>query len=188
MATSTEILEQHIHEQIALEEQLCRILRMQAEGISSPEFADAKALLLHAADALEEQYRPLNELLDSLEKESEGASAQIIANNGHGIRNFLDLEKQKCVLSRLLRDDYSALNHITISNTSLHTAALALNSDAVATLALKHLEALAPLVIKIGKLVPQVILRELQSLLPTVDLAVAEQATQNTRAAWRRAA
>jgi hypothetical protein len=89
-------------------------------------------------------------------------------------------------ISRILRDDYAALNHVTISTTQLHTLALSLGARDVAELALTHLENLAPLVVKIGELIPSVTTRELVKEFPSVDQGVAQTALLNTKRAWKK--
>jgi hypothetical protein len=189
MASHNEILNRQVREQLAKEEHLCRLIEDQAASIGEPRFADARDLLIKTAKALEAHFIPLNALMDQLEEaEATRISAAqpvdgILLKSSPSAREPLKDQ----LLSKTLCDDYSALNLITISNTLLHTTALALQSSAVADAALAHLENLAPLVVKIGKMLPTIVVRELSVISPTVDLAIAEIATKNTREAWKRA-
>jgi hypothetical protein len=187
MKNRDDILKRYLSEQIALEEHLCRIIEDQIEEIEGPDFADAKSLLTKTRLTLEQQFEPLNALLDKLESDALIAQTKAAANNGGGVKNPLATEQHTTSISKILCNDYSALNLITISNTLLHTTALALQCDDVAATALKHLENLAPLVIKIGQLMPEVLARELHQESPTIDVAVAQAALENTRRAWHKA-
>lgn len=180
-----DILKQQLSEQIALEEHLVKIIEDQISDIDDTNFADAKNLLTKTREALESQFTPLNELLDKLERDALTDRKRAIAGNGGGFKSPLILEQENRRISRILRDDYSALNLITISNTLLHTMALALNCQEVAEIALKHIENLAPLVVKIGELMPEVIARELYSDSPTINQSVAQTALKNIQLAWR---
>lgn len=53
---------------------------------------------------------------------------------------------RKDPVSRMLRDDYTALNMASFSYTQLHTTGLAYSDSPVADLALRHLKDLTPLV------------------------------------------
>lgn len=85
----------------------------------------------------------------------------------------------------MLRDDYSALHLITMSNTLLHTAALAFDAQEVADTALQHLKDLAPLVITISDLLPELIAQELHYQNPSIDPTVGQKALRNAKQAWR---
>ena len=177
------ILVPHLSEQIALEEHLCRLIEQQIGDINDDAFSDAKALLSKVVSTLEDQFAPLNESLDELEEEVSSIRSKEVASAANGA---LVESRTLGQISKALRDDYSALVHITTSNTLLHATALALDCQNVATLALKNLRNLAPLVVQIGELMPEVVARELRSEFPKIDQAIAKTALHNTRAAWRR--
>jgi len=180
-------LKSYLREQIALEEQLCREIEEQIAEINEKDFADAKDLLIQTRQALECHFKPLNETLDRLERAALNAQTKIASENGNGLIPALEREQQIKSIARILRDDYSALNHITMSNTLLYTTALALNCQEVAEIALKHLENLAPLVVKLGAIAPEVVARELRTKSPQIDLTVAQKALINARLVWRKA-
>lgn len=187
-----EHLKQYIREQIALEEHLSTVIEQQISEVSETEFADAKNVLIQTREVLERHFIPLNALLDKLEKDTATALAITVSSNGSGNSNGLhhhpgETEQRSKRISTILRDDYSALNLVAISNTLLHTTALALNCQEVAAIALSHLQNLTPLVVKIGQLVPEVVARELRTQSPEIDLAIAQIALKNTQLAWRTA-
>jgi len=161
MEVYIEMLKQHLGEQIALEEHLCKIIEEQIIDLEGPEFADAKQVLRETIEVLENNFQPLNAILSKLE---EGVGSKSVKGNGVSLHHSLELAQNKRKISRMLRDDYLALNLITMSNTLLHTTALALNHEDVAQLALKHLKRLAPLVVRLGKVFPSVVFVELNML------------------------
>ena len=64
-------------------------------------------------------------------------------------------------LSRMLRDDYTALNLAAISYSMMHTMALALNEENVALLAKRHLEQIPPITDAIRDVIPHVVADEI---------------------------
>jgi hypothetical protein len=178
---------QYLYEQIALEEHLCRVIEQQISEVDEKKFGDAKALLVKTKQVLERHYAPLNKMLDQLEKDAATDRTKLASGNGAGALKLTDEQQRNKYLSRILRDDYSALNLITMSNTLLHTTALALECHSVAAIALSHLQNLASLVVKMGKLLPEVVARELHTESPKIDLAVGKLALKNTQLAWRNA-
>lgn len=137
MKNVNEILAWHVREQIALEEHLSATIDQQIEAINESEFEDAKILLIEAKQTLQQQFKPLNNLLNELEsKHLEELEPR--AENGSGMGPLR--VKRVTQLSKILRDDYSALNLIAISNTALHAAALAAESHRIASVSLAILK------------------------------------------------
>ena len=91
---------------------------------------------------------------------------------------------RKDPVSRMLRDNYTALNMASFSYTQLHTTALAFHDEPVAKLALQHLQDLTPLIIHLNEVVPHVVVAELQDE-GGIDTSVAPTAVANTQHAWK---
>ncbi len=185
MKNQSGLLIKYVSEQIALEEQLGALIDKQVTEIDPQAFPDAVKLLAKTKAVLEQHYLPLNELLDQLEIEVSERRKSFYRENGASLGTVK--RDQSPLVSTFLKDDYSALNLITISNSLLHTIALALGSTEVATTALQHLENLAPLVVKIGELMPEVVTRELSTQFSGVDSMSAGLALKNVQYAWKKA-
>ena len=91
---------------------------------------------------------------------------------------------RKDPVSRIMRDNYTALAMSTISYTQLHTTGLAFGDQTVADLALRHLEALTPLVMQINQVMPGIVTEELKDD-GSVNTGAASEATENTQQAWK---
>lgn len=91
---------------------------------------------------------------------------------------------RKHPLSRILRDNYTALSLACVAYEMLHTTALGLRQKGLADAALRHLSELTPLIMAVTKIIPEVVLEELAKDDPTIDLSVAKQALENTLGAW----
>lgn len=89
--------------------------------------------------------------------------------------------------SRILRDNYTALALACVAYQMMHTTALGLGKQALADTALKNLRELAPLIIAVTEIIPGVVLRELASDDPNIDLTVEQQARDNALSAWQQA-
>ena len=94
---------------------------------------------------------------------------------------------RKDPVSRMLRDDYTALNMSSFSYTQLHTTALAFHDEHIAKAALQHLQDLTPLIIHLNEVVPHVVVKELQDEDEGIDTSVAPTAIANTQHAWKPA-
>lgn len=84
-----------------------------------------------------------------------------------------------------LRDDDVALNLAIVSYSTLHTTALALGDATTATLAKNGLTECAKFTMEVQKLLPAVVLRELQDGdFGTLDSSAPAQTTAALRSAW----
>lgn len=88
-------------------------------------------------------------------------------------------------VSKMMRDNYTALNLACISYTMLHTTGLALNDQRTADLALRHLQHYTQLVMDINRIMPQLVVEEFQHDELPVNAMAAQQALQNTQQAWQ---
>jgi hypothetical protein len=90
-------------------------------------------------------------------------------------------------LSRMLRDDYTALSLAAMSYTALHSFGLAIKEARIADTALEHLKDLTPVLVEISRVLPEVVVQEVaeESSFP-VDRSVGSEAARNTHAAWSR--
>jgi hypothetical protein len=93
---------------------------------------------------------------------------------------------RKTKVSKRLRDDYTALALASISYTMLHTTALGLGDETTAALAKRGLDDYAPLVVDIGRALPQIVLQELADDGENVRVSAAQLAEQNTTDSWKR--
>jgi hypothetical protein len=93
---------------------------------------------------------------------------------------------RKTKVSKNLRDDYTALGLASISYTMLNATALGLGDESVAALAQHHLEQIAPIIVRISKAIPSVVLQELRDDGESVRVSVAEISTQQTHRAWQQ--
>lgn len=91
---------------------------------------------------------------------------------------------RKHPLSRILRDNYTALSLACISYEMLHTTALATGHQALADTAIRHLKELTPLIMAVTKIIPEVVLEELAKDDASINVLVAKQALENTLNAW----
>lgn len=87
-------------------------------------------------------------------------------------------------VSRMLRDDYTALNLAVVSNSMLHVTALALRDPVTASLALEHMGQISPLIVELGEIILPVVVKEVGED-HQVDKTAANTALVNVREVWK---
>ena len=113
-----------------------------------------------------------------------GAALKEAVTNLTGALAGLYGQVRKHPLSRILRDNYTALSLACVSYEMLHTTALGMDEKPLADIALRHLGELTPFIMAVTKIIPEVVLEELAKEDPTIDVSVAGQALENTLGAW----
>jgi hypothetical protein len=92
---------------------------------------------------------------------------------------------RKTKVSKNLRDDYTAISLACVSYSMLNATALGFGDQQTASLALRHLQDYARLIMDLGRAIPEVVLQELVDDGKSVDTSVASKAEQDVEQSWR---
>jgi hypothetical protein len=91
---------------------------------------------------------------------------------------------RKHPISRLLRDDYTALSLAATAYSMLYTTGLAIRELPIANVALRHLQELTPLVMELSRILPAAVVKELAEDDSNIDQTILGLAQENTLKAW----
>jgi ferritin-like metal-binding protein YciE len=97
---------------------------------------------------------------------------------------LIDMVRTEAI-SKALRDDYTAFSWAAISYSMFHTTATALGDQDAAQLAKRHLTNYAEAIITISKVIPDVVVSELEKDDHLVNRAAVQQSAQEIQDAWR---
>lgn len=184
MSSSTETLRTYVNDLLALDKHILEALERQSEDPKVQSDSRTAGLIGEIRSAFSAQVATFAAHVDRLGSET-GAAAKEAVGHVAGIFAGLVGKVRPDPVSKMLRDDYTAINLAAFSSTMLHTTALAFSDSAVAASALAQLQALAPLIIKLNELVPFVVAKELTDD-GHVEAGAAEEAVRNTQAAWQK--
>lgn len=88
-------------------------------------------------------------------------------------------------LSRVLRDNYTALSLAAISNTMLHAYALGVQEHGIANMVKRHLDELSDLIADIRRVIPEVVVDEVDETTAfPINKRSIGRATVNSEQAW----
>ncbi len=146
----------------------------------------AKALIERLHSTLRGQVKTMENHVAAVGAPAGGAIKEAVASLLGTAAGLYD-KVRKHPMSRMLRDDYTALSLASVAYSMLHTTGLAVGELPTANVALRHLKELTPLIMAIGELIPIVVVKELAEDDPSLDQSVAAHARENIVAAWRQA-
>lgn len=183
MRDNKDILQQYVGDMIALDQHILDAIERQLEDERIGNYPGArevvssiKRTLTSQVDSLEGQLKQLGGAAGHPVKEAVSSVAGVAAGLYDKVR--------RDPVSKMLRDDYTALSLASISYTMLHTTGLALKHDGIANLGLRYLKDLTPLVVEISKVIPTIVVKDLAEEEVSIDTGVGQQAVRNTQAAW----
>jgi hypothetical protein len=176
------VLQKHIGEMLALERHILGAVDRQRA-------TDRLAVMPEAGTTVLTIDRMFAKHVDTLENYLQGSGS----DQANGIANAFTrmtgtvaglygrLREQP--VSRMLRDDYVALNLAAISYEMLHTAGLAHHEMQIAQIALIHLQDITPQIVDLSRIIPRIVAAEIAQT-EGGDASVGIEAEKNTHRAW----
>ncbi len=186
MATTstTPTINTYLSDMIALERHIAKPLEHQSGDDAVAKNSDASRVVLEA-------YRNATKHIEVLEARLQTVGGHAAFGIKSGVAEATGVvaaaigDARKTVVSKYLRDDYSALALASASYTLLHATALALGDKTTATIAQEHLADVATSVMRISKTLPITVLKELREEGVAVDPTVLGEAERDVQDAWK---
>ncbi len=181
---NTTTLRTYVNDMITLQKHILEVTEHQLTDERVKNEAQTVELLVKVKRTLTQQVDDLDKQVERLGSEGMAAAKQAV---GHVLGVFAGLydKIRKDPVSRMLRDGYTALNLSSFSYTMLHTTGLAYHDQAVADLALAHLQQLTPIIMRYNEIIPNVVAAELSDEGSGIDTGVGSEAIENTQQAWK---
>lgn len=183
MSERRDTLQQYVSDMLALERHILEAIERQAADDRLSLHTQASTLITRIQGHLNAHITHLEQQLTGLGGEATSPVKEAVVAVAGVAAGLYDKVRTDPV-SKMLRDDYTALNLAAISYSMLHTTGLAFNDFATADLALRHLKDLTPCIVEINEIIPLVVAREISDEGTLVDTAIAQDAVRNTQAAW----
>jgi ferritin-like metal-binding protein YciE len=180
-----DILQQYVSDMLALERHIHEAVSRQKHDATVQKHPQASSLINRIEETLDEHIEHLEQHIELLGGEvtkpiKDAVSA--VAGVAAGLYDKVRSEQ----ISKMLRDDYTALGLAAISYTMLHTTGLAMGDPRTADIALRHLTHWTPLITEISEVIPSVVTKELADNGATVSPTITQEAVRNTQHAWSR--
>lgn len=181
------ILHKYASDMLGVEKHFSDVLDYQVSDARLKDYKEAHVLVVRIKDTLREHIQLLTRYIERLGIETSKTTIKKAATKVSGMTTGIyNLMRREASVMRNLRDDFTALNMAVINYTILHTTALALDDGELASLSLKNMKELTPLIIELSKAIPAVVIEELRVEGKALDTMVIKQAIDNTQQAWSR--
>jgi hypothetical protein len=178
-------LQKYVSDMIALEDHIESAVSHQTKDDKLEKHNAEAVRIIYRIEQLNKSHREaLRQHLEALGGDTASGLKEMASDLLGNIAGLYDKVRTQAV-SKMLRDDYTALNLAAMGYTMLHTTALALNDQRTADLALRHLRDYAGTVMSINEIIPQVVVDDLRNDVEMINEASVHQALQNSQSAWR---
>src|SRR6476469_10238896 len=160
MRDAKDILQQYVIDMISLDVHIHEAIKRQVEDDRLKQFPEASKVVNTIHTTLDTHLTGLNAQLKSLGGEASGPVKEAVSAIAGVAAGLYDKVRHDPV-SKMLRDDYTALGLAAISYTMLHTTGLALQNQPIAALAERYLKDITPIIIDISQVIPGVVVKDL---------------------------
>lgn len=184
MKARNDTLQQYVSDMIAVEEHIADAVKRQTEdGAVYKNDPQASQILQHITRHTEQHAQQLKQHLEHIGGDPAKGFKEVAATVLGAVAGMYDKVRTDKV-SKMLRDDYVALNLAAMGYTMLHTTGLALQDQATAALALRHLKDYTSIIMNLNGVVPGVVVSELRDDGMVMNEMSVQQAVSNTQEAW----
>lgn len=183
MRDAKDILQQYLSDMIALDGHIHEAIERQLGDDRLKQFPDASKVVNTLHTTLDTHITGLKAQLTALGGGASGPVKEAVSAIA-GVAAGLYDKVRRDPVSKMLRDDYTALSLAAISYTMLHTTGLALQNQQIADLAQRYLKDVTPIIVDISQVIPGVVVQDLQDNEAQIDPTVAKEAVSKTQAAW----
>jgi hypothetical protein len=184
MRDAKDILQQYVSDMVALDEHIHEAIKRQIADDRLKQFPEATKLVNRLHRTLDTHITGLKGQLKTLGGEASGPVKEAVSAIAGVAAGLYDKVRHDPV-SKMLRDDYTALSLAAISYTMLHTTGLALQNQPIADMAQRYLNDVTPLIMEISQVIPGVVVKDLEDSEALVDRTVGQEAVRKTQAAWK---
>ena len=185
MRDNKDILQQYVSDMLSLDQHIIEAVERQLGDDRLDEYPGARQIVSSIKRTLTTQVDALEQQLASVGGETSAPVKQTISAIAGVAAGLYDKVRHDPV-SKMLRDDYTALSLTSIGYTMLHTTGLALKHNGIANMALSGLKELTPLVVDISKIIPELVVKDLSEEEVSIDASIGQMAVRNTQEAWGR--
>jgi hypothetical protein len=154
------VLRTYVNDMVFVERDIANALKGQRDDENVQGMPDVQALIQEAAEASQTRHDVLMKCAEALDGEM-GAKVKDAVAATTGVLAGIYGKLRKHPVSKMLRDDVTALNLAATCYGMLYTTALSFEEDEIAEVALAHLNTLPQSIMKMTSVMPQVIVEEL---------------------------
>jgi hypothetical protein len=183
---SNEILRLYSSDLLELLRHIVDVVKDQTDQEEVRRYPEVQQLVIRIQDTVGRHFNELEQGLESLGGEKSSLLKQAmgrVAETAMGMATKAEAS-EKC--SKVLRNDYLALDAASLGSLMLYTTAAAFNNDRIGEISERHFHELASLAVEIREMIPEIVVREFADQGYSVNNRVTEEVNRKIQQAWRQ--
>jgi ferritin-like metal-binding protein YciE len=183
---TNEVLRLYSSDLLELERHIIDMLKEQTDQEEVKRYPEVQQLVTSIQDTVGRHFNELEQGLESLGGEKSSLLKQAmgrVAGTAMGMASRAE-GSEKC--SKVLRNDYAALDAASLGSLMLYTTAAAFSNDTIGEISERHFNELTALAAETRKLIPEVVVREFADQGYAVNSEVAEEVSRKAQQVWTR--
>lgn len=187
MSRRDDLITKHIADISALNAHILEAVERQREDATVKKLPDANTVVIDLERVLRSHGDALGRLAEAYGGGGESLAKQAVTAVAGAVAGLYDKLRESEV-TRMLRDDYTALALAAMGYTAMHTFGLAVGEAPIAEAAEQHLRDITPLQVSISRVLPYITVAELSAEADgefVVNGGVADEAMVRTQEAWK---
>jgi ferritin-like metal-binding protein YciE len=184
MPDNNEILRQYSSDLLGLERHILDMVKEQSAQEEIRRYPEIQQLLTRVRGTMGRHTNELEQGLESLGGETSSMLSQAmgaVAGAAMGMATKVE-GSEKC--SKVLRNNYAALDTASLGSLMLYTTAAAFNNDRVGEISDRHFNELTSLAVETRELIPAIVVKEFADQGYSVNSGVIEEVNRKTQQAW----
>jgi ferritin-like metal-binding protein YciE len=183
---TNEVLRLYSSDLLELQRHIIDMLKDQTEQEEVRHYPEVQQLVTRIQDTVGRHFNELEQGLESLGGEKSSMLKQAmgrVAGTAMGMATKAE-GSEKC--SKVLRNNYVALNAASLGSLMLYTTATAFGNDRIEEISERHFNELTSLATETRNLIPELVVREFAEEGYSVNSEVAEEVTRKAQQVWTR--
>jgi hypothetical protein len=182
---TNEILRLYSSDLLELQRHIMDMVKGQNDQEEVRRYPEVQQLVARIQDIVGQHFNELEQGLESLGGEKSSLLKQAmgrVAETAMGMATRAE-GSEKC--SKVLRNNYLALDAAALGSLMLYATAAAFNNDRIEEISERHFHELSKLAVEIREMIPEVVVREFADQGYSVNSGVTEEVNQKVQQAWR---
>jgi hypothetical protein len=183
---TNEILRLYSSDLLELQRHIVDVVKDQTDQEEVRRYPEVQQLVIKIQDTVGRHFNELEQGLESLGGEKSSLLKQAmgrVAETAMGMATKAE-GSEKC--SKVLRNDYLALDAASLGSLMLYTTAAAFNNDQIEEISERHFHELTSLAVEAREMIPEIVVREFADQGYSVNNRVTEEVNRKIQQAWRQ--
>jgi hypothetical protein len=181
---TNEILRLYSSDLLELQRHIVDVVKDQTDQEEVRRYPEVQQLVIKIQDTVGRHFNDLEQGLESLGGEKSSLLKQAMGRVAETAMGMVIKAEGSEKCSKVLRNDYLALDAASLGSLMLYTTAAAFNNDRIEEISERHFNELTSLAVEIREMIPEIVVREFADQGYSVNNGVTEEVNRKIQQAW----